>query len=87
MGGDRHSHRVEAHAGKTQDLIDEKPDVTLAEIAAHLEEVRDARFSEAAFWRLLKHHGMTRKKDDARERAAAGVLGARLRPRFRPLAS
>lgn len=38
------------------------PDVTLAEIAAHLEEVHGVRFSETAVWRQLKCHGVTFKK-------------------------
>lgn len=72
MGGDRHSHRIEAHADVILGLIDERPDVTLAEIAAHLEEARGARFSEAAIWRLLKRHGMTFKK---RQRMRASNSG------------
>ncbi|KAA5602626.1 transposase [Roseospira marina] len=62
MGGDRHSHRIEAHAAVILGLIDEKPDVTLAEIATQVEEARGARFSETAIWRLLRRHGMTYKK-------------------------
>jgi len=62
MGGDRHSHCIEAHAEVILGLIDEKPDMTLAEIAAHLAEACNARFSETAIWRLLKRHGMTFKK-------------------------
>lgn len=62
MGGDRHSHRIEAHADKVLDLLEEKPDATLAEIAAHLQETSGTRFSETAVWRLLKRHDITRKK-------------------------
>ena len=72
MGGDRHSHRIEAHAEVILGLIDEQPDVTLAEIATHLDEARGARFSEAAIWRLLKRHGMTFKK---RQRMRASNSG------------
>jgi transposase len=72
MGGDRHSHRIEAHAEIILGLIDERPDVTLAEIAAHLEEACGTRFSETAIWRLLKRHGITFKK---RQRTRASNSG------------
>jgi transposase len=62
MGGDRHSHRIEAYAEVILALIDEKPDATLAEIAAHLDEACGVQFSETAIWRLLKRHGLTFKK-------------------------
>ncbi|MBF0093322.1 MAG: hypothetical protein HQL34_02125 [Alphaproteobacteria bacterium] len=39
MGGDRHSHRMEAHAAEILGLIDKTPDITIAEIAAHLDDV------------------------------------------------
>lgn len=35
MGGDRHSHCIEAHASEILALVDETPDITLAEIVAH----------------------------------------------------
>ncbi len=36
MGGDLHSHRAEAHAAKVLGWIEEKRDITLAEIAERL---------------------------------------------------
>jgi transposase len=36
QGGDKRSHRIEAHGDEILALVDEAPDMTLAEIAAHL---------------------------------------------------
>lgn len=71
MGGDRHSHRIEAHAVEILALVDETPDITLAEIAAHLEQVHGLKVSLSSVWRLLDRHGLTFKKNGARKRAAA----------------
>ena len=38
QGGDRRSHRLEAHAEEILELIDETPDITLSELAEHLDE-------------------------------------------------
>lgn len=76
MGGDRHSHRLEAHAAEILALVDAKPDITLAEIAAHLEEAQGLRASPSAVWRLLDRHGMTFKKNGARRRAATAGRAA-----------
>ena len=37
QGGDRRSHRIEARAETVLALVEETPDMTLAEIAVHLE--------------------------------------------------
>ncbi len=71
VGGDRHSHRMEAHAEEILALIDKTPDITLAEIAAHIEEAHGLRAAQSTVWRLLDRHGMTFKKNSARKRAAA----------------
>jgi transposase len=70
MGGDRHAHRLEAHAAAILALVAAKPDITLAEIAAHLEAAQGLRASPSAVWRLLDRHGLTFKKNSARRRAA-----------------
>jgi transposase len=72
QGGDYRSHRIEAHAGEILGLIEETPDITLAEIAAHLHETHGLRVAQSTVWRLLDRHGMTVKKNRARQRAAAG---------------
>jgi transposase len=70
-GGDRRWHRLEAHAGEILSLIDETPDMTLGEIAAHLEREHGVKAAQSSVWRLLDRHGMTVKKNRARQRAAA----------------
>jgi len=70
LGGDRHSHRAEAHADEVLALIDETPDITLAEIAEHLEGAHGLRIAQSTVWRLLDRHGQTFKKNRARKRTA-----------------
>ena len=41
QGGDKRSQRIEAHAGAILALIEETPDITLAEIAAYLDDAHD----------------------------------------------
>ena len=72
LGGDSRSQRIEAHAAELLALIDERPDITLEEMAVHLLEAHDARFSLSTIWRLLDRRGLTFKKNRARLRAAAG---------------
>jgi len=72
QGGDRRSHRIEAHAAEILALIEETPDVTLAEIALHLDEAHGLKVAQSTVWRLLDRHGMTVKKNRARQRAATG---------------
>lgn len=70
-GGDRRSDRIEAHADEVLGLVDETPDITLEELAAHLDEVRGLRVAPSTVWRLLDRRGLTFKKNRARQRAAA----------------
>lgn len=72
QGGDHRSHRLEGHAAEILELIDEKPDITLAEIAEHLDQVHGLKAAQSSVWRLLDRHGMTFKKNRARQRTAAG---------------
>lgn len=72
QGGDYRSHRIEAHAEEILGLIEETPDITLAEIAAHLDESHGLKVAQSTVWRLLDRHGMTVKKNRARQRTAAG---------------
>ena len=71
QGGDNCSHRMEVHATEILALIEKTPDITLAELAAHLEEAHGLRTSQSAIWRLLDRHGQTFKKNRARKRTAA----------------
>jgi transposase len=61
LGGDRRSSRIEAHAALILGLVEEKSDITLAEIQTEL-----ARAGVAAgigtIWRFFDRHRITRKK-------------------------
>ena len=70
-GGDYRSHRIEAHAEEILALVDEKPDLTLAEIAEHLEREHGLRVALSTVWRFFKRHAVTLKKNSARQRARA----------------
>lgn len=63
-GGDRHSHRAEAHSSLVLSWIDETPDITIPQIRERLLE-RGHTFSKSALWRLIKRHGCTVKKRQA----------------------
>jgi transposase len=70
-GGDNRSHRIEAHAEEILSLIEDRPDMTLAEIAAHLEQTQELRVAQSTVWRFFDRRGITFKKNRARQRAAA----------------
>lgn len=61
VGGDHHSHRVEAHAARILGWIDEQRDLTLVEIRDRLAEEGDV-FAPSTIWRLLERHNYTVKK-------------------------
>jgi transposase len=69
QGGDKRSDRIEAHAEEVLELVATMRDVTLAEIASHLERRHGERFAQSVVWRLLDRHAMTFKKNRARQRA------------------
>jgi transposase len=75
QGGDRRSARIEAHAEEIFALIADKVDITLVELAEHLERVRGERFAPSTIWRFLDRHAQTFKKNRARQRAGAGGRG------------
>ncbi len=70
-GGDRRSERIEAHAEEVLALIADTSDVTLEELAGHLDEVHGLKVAQSTVWRLLDRHDMTFKKNRARQRATA----------------
>ena len=72
QGGDHRSHRIETHCEEILALVEEMPDITLGELAEHLDEVHGLRVAQSTVWRLLDRHGMTFKKNRARQRTAAG---------------
>ncbi len=69
QGGDKRSYRIEAHAEAILALVETTPDITLSEIAAHLDEMHGLRVAASTVWRLLDRRGMTFKKNRARQRA------------------
>ena len=67
-GGDRHSARIEAQGAFIRELVTEQADMTLVEIQARLIE-RGASVGIGTLHRFFSRHGITRKKDRARDRA------------------
>ena len=61
QGGDRLSHRTEAHACLIQAALDDVPDITLPELKVRLAG-QGAHVSVAALWRFCRRHNITRKK-------------------------
>lgn len=74
-GGDRRSVRIEAHAPEILALVAATPDITLAEIAAHLKQAHAETFGVSTIWRCLDRHGLTFKKNGARQRAGTRRRG------------
>ena len=70
QGGDRRSHRIEARAGVVLALLKETPDMTLAEIAAHLESEHGLRVSQSTRVALLPPPRQHLQQNGARQRAA-----------------
>jgi transposase len=61
QGGDKHSHRIEAHAGFILGLWEERRDITLVEVQHQLAE-RGTPVGIGTVHRFFKRHGLTRKK-------------------------
>ena len=68
QGGDRRSERIEAYASEILNLVEKTVDITLAEIAEHLERAHGERFAVSTVWRFLDRHAQTFKKNRARRR-------------------
>jgi transposase len=61
LGGDRRSGRIEAYAKLILSLVNEKPDMTLAELQARLTK-KGIGAGLSTLWRFFKRRGITRKK-------------------------
>jgi transposase len=61
QGGDRRSKRIEVYAGFILALIDERSDVTLAEIKERLAD-QGVHVGIGRLWRFFDRHRITRKK-------------------------
>ena len=67
QGGDNRSHRIERHAEDILTMVKDVPDITLAEIAQHLDEVHGLKVAQSTVWRLLDRRDLTFKKNRARQ--------------------
>ena len=87
MGGDRYSHRIEAHAATILQAYEARPQIYLREVKDALEE-NGVTASLSGLSRFLRRHGITRKRGSARRRArppgrdgsARGVVRGATRP-------
>ena len=61
QGGDRLSHKTEAHGDLIHAALAEVPDITLPELKARLAQ-QGAQVSVAALWRFCRRHAITLKK-------------------------
>jgi transposase len=61
LGGDRRSSRIEAHAALILGLLEQRSDITLAEIRAELARVGVAA-GVTTLWRFFRRYQITRKK-------------------------
>lgn len=79
MGGDRRSHRIEAHADFILAQIEEKPDMTIMELREKIRERHGLGFGYGTVWRFLARHRITRKKKTghASEQEREDVAAAR----------
>lgn len=75
QGGDRRSARVEAHAAHILALVDDVPDISLVEIAEHLQTAHGERFVPSVLSRFFNRHAITFKKNRARQRAGSTGCG------------
>ena len=61
QGGDRHSQRIEAHAGLILSAVAARSDITLSELREQLRE-RGVAVAIGTLWRYFKRRKITRKK-------------------------
>lgn len=61
LGGDRRSARIEAHAPLILGLVEQRPEMTLAELQAELGKAGVAA-GIGTLWRFFDRHRITRKK-------------------------
>ncbi len=71
QGGDRLSHRIEAHAELILSLVDETRDQTLFELRDQLAE-HGVQTNHTTLWRFFRRHGITRKKRQPTRRSRTG---------------
>jgi len=68
QGGDKRSHRIEAHAPLILAAVEAKRDITLEELRAHLAG-HGVAVAVSTLWRFFKRHGITLKKSPGMRRS------------------
>ncbi len=68
QGGDRRSRRIEAQPGFLLGQVEQRPDVTLAELQVLVFE-RGVAVGIGTLWRFFERRGISFKKNRARRRA------------------
>jgi transposase len=76
-GGDRRSHRIDAHKHYLLALVAEEPDLTLDEAQKRLRDDKQFAAGRATLWRFFRRHGISFKKN----RCALPNKNARTSPR------
>jgi transposase len=69
QGGDLRSHHIEAYRDVLLAAVEAEVDITLVELAELLRRQHGASFASSTVWRFLDRHGLTFKKNGARQRA------------------
>jgi transposase len=78
QGGDRRSRRLEVYRTTILSAVEAQVDLTLAELAALVQQRHGARFAPSSVWRLLDRHGLSVKKTaHAAEQARPDVAAKR----------
>ncbi len=70
-GGDLRSRHIEAYREVILAAVAAEVDITLVELAELLHRQHGASFAPSTVWRFLDRHGLTFKKNGARQRAGA----------------
>lgn len=61
-GGDVRSYRIEAFRDEILALVEATPDMTLVEIAGHLDRTHGVQLALSTVFRFFRRHGVTYKK-------------------------
>ena len=68
-GGDLRSHRIETYREVIFEAIEAQVDMTLVELSGLLRRDHGASFAPSTIWRFFARHGVSVKKNRARQRA------------------
>jgi transposase len=71
-GGDRRSHRVEAHGAFLLSVVGKTVDISLVELAGKFLAERGEKASSSTMWRFLDRHDMTVKKSPRTPKSRRG---------------